>query len=83
VDQDEVKKYMEEQPTTLITYTSGIGNYIQSLPKHVKRLVGNIPNISTPTGWDTTEPKYLIVAMDGSVLFGVGYHSWVVATPYK
>jgi hypothetical protein len=31
-------------------------------------------------GGDTTEPKDLIVAKDGSVLFGVGYHSWVIAT---
>jgi hypothetical protein len=31
-------------------------------------------------GWDATEPKDLIVATDGSVLFGVGYHIWVIAT---
>jgi hypothetical protein len=28
---------------------------------------------------DVTEEHYIIVATDGSVLFGVGYHRWVVA----
>jgi hypothetical protein len=70
VHQDEVKYYVEEQSTRLNTYTSGIGNCIQALLKHVQSLVGNIPTISTLTGWNTTEPK----------LFGVGYHSWVIST---
>jgi hypothetical protein len=65
---------LEAQPPPFNTYISGIGNCIQALPKHVQRLVGNIPTI------DTTEPKDLIVATDGSVLFGVGYHSWAIAT---
>jgi hypothetical protein len=43
-------------------------------------LVGNIPDLDMPMGWDTTEPKDLIVATDGSVLFRVEYHSWVIAT---
>jgi hypothetical protein len=71
---------MEAQPTPLNTYTSGIGSCIQALPKHVHKLVGNIPTLATPTVWDTTEPTYLIVAMDGSVLFGVRYHSWEIST---
>jgi hypothetical protein len=29
---------------------------------------------------DVTEDQYIIVATYGSVVFGVGYHSWVVAT---
>jgi hypothetical protein len=78
--EDEVKHYVKEQPTPLNTYTFGIGNCIQALPKHTQRLVGNIPTIATPTGWDTTETKYLIVTTDGSVLFGVGYHRWVIVT---
>jgi uncharacterized protein YozE (UPF0346 family) len=80
VHQEEVKHYVEEKPTPLNTYTSDIGNCIHALPKHVQRLVGNIPTLATPTGWDTTEPQDLIVATDRSVLFGVGYHSWVIAT---
>jgi hypothetical protein len=31
-------------------------------------------------GWDPTTPVNIIIAADGSVAFGVGYHSWVVAT---
>jgi hypothetical protein len=46
-------------------------------------LVGNTPTIATPTRWDTTEPEELIVAKYGPVLFGVGYHSWVIATSYE
>jgi hypothetical protein len=80
VHQDEVKHYVEAQPTSLNTYTSGIGNCIQALQKHVQLLVGNIPTLATPMGWDTTEIKDLIVATDGSVLFRVRYHSWVIAT---
>jgi hypothetical protein len=79
VHQYEVNHYVESQPTPLNTYTSGIGNSIQELPKHIQRLVGSIPTIATPTGWDTTDPKDMIVATDGSVLFGVGYLSWVIA----
>jgi hypothetical protein len=80
VHQDEVTHYVEAQPTPLNTYISGIGNCIHTLTKHVQRLVGNIPILDTPRGWDITEPKDIIVATDGSVLFGVGYHNWVIAT---
>jgi hypothetical protein len=80
VHKDEVKHYVEAKSTPLNTYTSGIGNCVQALPKHVQYLVGNIPTLDTHMGWDTTYPNYLIVATDGSVLFGVGYHSWVIAT---
>jgi hypothetical protein len=65
VHQDEVKQYVESQSTLLNTYTSGIGNCIHALPKHVQRLVGNIPTLAMPMGWDTTEPTHLIVATDG------------------
>jgi hypothetical protein len=73
--QDEVNQYVETKSTPLNTYTSGIGNCILALPKHIQRLVGNIPILDKPMGCDTTEPKDLIVATDGSVLFWVGYHS--------
>jgi hypothetical protein len=46
----------------------------------VRRLVGNIPDIELPENLDCTEPTDLIVATDGFVLFGVGYHSWLVST---
>jgi hypothetical protein len=77
-----VKQYVESHSTPLNTYISGIGNCKHALPKHVQRLVGNIvPTLDTPRGWDITEPTDTIVATDGSVLFRVGYHSWVIATP--
>jgi hypothetical protein len=69
-----------EQPAPLISYTSGTGNCIHALPKHVHRMVGHIPTIATPMGWDTTYPKDSIVATDGSFLFCVRYHSWEIAT---
>jgi hypothetical protein len=49
------------------------------LPRHVQRLVGNIPPHQLPTTWDATKPVDIIVATDGSVLFGIGYHSWILA----
>jgi hypothetical protein len=36
--------------------------------------------LTLPVDLDPTEPQDLIVAMDGSVLFDVGYHSWMVST---
>jgi hypothetical protein len=61
-------------------YQSKIGDSFHSLPKHVRRLVGNMPKLTLPVDLDPTEPQDLIVATDGSVLFDVGYHSWLVST---
>jgi hypothetical protein len=80
VHQEEVKQYVEEQSTPFNTYTSGIGTCIHTLPKHIQCLVGNIQTLDMPMGCDTTGPKDLIVATDRSVLFGVGYHTWVITT---
>jgi hypothetical protein len=49
------------------------------LPRHFQRLVGNIPPPQLPTGWDATTPVDIILETDGSVLFGVDYHSWILA----
>jgi hypothetical protein len=46
----------------------------------VQILAGDIPALQTPAGWDSTAPVNIIIATDGSVTFGVGYHNWVVAT---
>jgi hypothetical protein len=67
-------------PPPLVPYTSNIGTCIEALPRHVQRIVGDIPALRTPVGWDPTTPVNIIIATDGSVTFGVGYHSWVVAT---
>jgi hypothetical protein len=71
---------VEAQSDPLNTYTSGIGNCIQALQKQIQRLVGNISTLDTPMVWDTTEPKDLIVATNGSVLSGFEYRSWIIAT---
>jgi hypothetical protein len=66
--------------TPLVPYTSNIGCCIKSLPRHIQRLVGDIPTLRTPSGWDPTIPVNIIIATDGSATFGVGYHIWIVAT---
>jgi hypothetical protein len=59
---------------------TGIGNSGRQLPRHVQRLVGDIADLDVPDNWDSNEPRDLLVATDGSVVFGVGYHSWVITT---
>jgi hypothetical protein len=64
----------------MIEFTSGIGETCNTLPRHIQRLVGNIPEMDVPNGMDVTEDQDIIVATDRAVVFGDGYHSWVVAT---
>jgi hypothetical protein len=66
--------------THIHNYTSGIGLSFLALPRHIQRLTGDIPALPTPPPFDFDEPADLIIATDGSVLFGVGYHGWVLAT---
>jgi ribonuclease HI len=80
-----VRKYKINETSIIeidhvITYTSGIGGSYQALPRHIQRLVGNIPDLELLNGSEENEEQDLIVATDGSVVFGVGYHSWVDAT---
>jgi hypothetical protein len=60
-------------------YTSGIGISFLALPRHIQLLTGDIPALPTPAPFDLDQPVDLIIATDGSVLFGVGYHGWVLA----
>jgi hypothetical protein len=62
-------------PTHIHNDTSGIGLLFLALPRHIHRLTGDIPALPTPTPFDLDKPVDLIIATDGSVLFGVGYHS--------
>jgi hypothetical protein len=64
----------------VITYTSGIGDNCQALQRHIQRLVGNIPDLELLNRSEENEEQDLIVATDGSVVFGVDYRSWFVAT---
>jgi hypothetical protein len=63
----------ETPPTTAqypIQYTSGIGDSCQTLPHHIQRLVGNIPEMDMTDEWDDETPQDIIVATYGSVVFG-------------
>jgi hypothetical protein len=64
-----------EHNTADSIYTSSMGECCHALPKHVRRLVGNITDLDLPADFDCTEPTDLIIATDDSVLFGVVYHS--------
>jgi hypothetical protein len=63
-----------------VPYTSNIGCCIKALPWHIQRLVSDIPTLRTPSGWEPTIPVNIIIATDGFVTLGVGYHNWIVAT---
>jgi hypothetical protein len=67
-------------PTRIHNYTSGIGLSFLALPRHIQRLTGDILALPTPAPFDFDEPVELIIATYGSVLFGVGYHGWVLST---
>jgi hypothetical protein len=75
-----ISQHTTLNPSPLVPYTSKVGTCINELPIHEERLVGDIPALWTPAGWDPTTPVNIIIATDGSVNFGVGYHIWVVAT---
>jgi hypothetical protein len=68
------------QITQLVPYVSSIGEAFHALPIHVQRLVGDIGEFKTPRQWDVAKEVDLVIATDGSVVFGVGYHSWLIAT---
>jgi hypothetical protein len=65
-------------PTHIQNYTSGIGLSFLALPRHIQRLTVDIPALPTPPPFDLDEPVDLIIATDGSLLFGVGYHGLVL-----
>jgi hypothetical protein len=67
-------------PTHIHNYTSGIGLSFLALPRHIQRLTGDIPALPTPTSFDFVKPVDLIIATNGSVLFGVGCHGLVLST---
>jgi hypothetical protein len=63
-----------------VRYVSSIGEAFHALSIHIQCLVRDIGEIQTPRQWDVTKEMDLSIATDGSVLFGVGYHSWLIAT---
>jgi hypothetical protein len=65
--------------TPIVQYQSSLCECFFALPRHVQRLFGNIPPSQLPKARDATTPVDIIVATYGSVMFGVGYHSWILA----
>jgi hypothetical protein len=68
-----------EGPTHIHNYTSGIGLSFLALPRHIQQLTVDTPALPTPPPFDLNQPFYLIIATNGSVLFGVGNHGWALA----
>jgi hypothetical protein len=66
--------------TQLVPYVSAIGEAFHALSRHVQCLVGDIGEFQTLRQLDVTKEVDLIIETNGSVLFGVGYHSWIIAT---
>jgi hypothetical protein len=52
----------------------------QSTTTAYKKTLRRFPTLRTPSGWDPTIPVNIIIATDGYVTLGVGYHSWIVPT---
>jgi hypothetical protein len=86
IEVTELRKVCEEGTSecdVTFHYETGIGNSGRQLRRHVQRLVGDIAALDVPDNWDSNELRDLLVATDGSVVFGVGYHSWVITTMDK
>jgi hypothetical protein len=66
--------------TPIHNYTLGIELSLLALPRHIQRLTGDIPELLKPPPFDFDKAVDLIIATDGSVLFGMGYHGWVLST---
>jgi hypothetical protein len=86
VEIKEMVKY--QQPVMIITpmllpYQSCVGAAAGVLPLHVQRLKGELRHFQRSPRLYCAMEVDIIIATDGSVLFGVGYHSWIIATTDK
>jgi hypothetical protein len=64
----------------LLPCRSCVGAADEALPLHVQRLIGDMKHFKLPYHLDFTMEVEIIIVTDGSVMFGVGYLSWLVAT---
>jgi hypothetical protein len=83
VEIKEMVKY--QQSVTRITpmllpYQSCVGAAAGALQLHVQRIVGDMRQLQLPHHLDCTMEVEISIVTDGSVLFGIGYHSWIIAT---
>jgi hypothetical protein len=56
-----------------------VGNQWPSPACKQRWTIGKMSRLAA-AGWDPTTPVNIIIDTDGSVTFGVGYHSWVIST---
>jgi hypothetical protein len=64
----------------LLSYQSCVGATAEALSLHFQHRIGDMRHFKLPSHLDSTMEVDIIIATDGSVLFGVGYHSWLIAT---
>jgi hypothetical protein len=82
----EIKKMVKcQQPEmiirpVLLPYRSCVGASAGALPLNIQCLIGYMRHFKLPSHLDCTMEVDIIIATDGSILFGVGYHSWFIAT---
>jgi hypothetical protein len=74
-----------QQSVTVITpvllpYQSCVGEAAGALALHYQRLIWDMRHFQLPPRLDCTMEVDIIIVMYGSVLFGVDYHSWLIAT---
>jgi hypothetical protein len=70
----------KEHIDRLHKYTSEVSPAFFEFPHHVQRLNGSIPDFITSRVYREGELMDIMIATEGSVLFGVGYHGWVIST---
>jgi hypothetical protein len=56
----------------LLLYRSCVEATAGALPLHIQRLIGDMRHFKLPSNLDCTMEVDIIIARDGSVLFGVG-----------
>jgi hypothetical protein len=79
IDKTNIIDIIPANITPTVQYQSSLGECFFALPMHAQRLVGNIPPSQLPNAWDATTPVDIIIATDVSMMFGVGYQSWILA----
>jgi hypothetical protein len=85
----EIKEMVKFQQTVMIIrpalmpYQSCVGASSGALPLHIQYIIGDMRHFQLPPHLVCTMEVDIIIAMDGLLLFGVGYHRWLIATTDK